>query len=69
MNAEQPKAPEPFVSAEKAATFLSITRRHLLHLARQGRVKGAYPIAGNVRHVWVFLLSELAAAIAGGSRK
>ena len=36
MNAEPLKAPEPFVSAEKAAIFLSITRRHLLQLARQG---------------------------------
>ncbi len=62
MNAEPLKAPEPFVSAEKAAIFLSITRRHLLQLARQG-LKGAYPLGGSLRRIWVFRLSELAQAI------
>lgn len=55
--------PEPFVSAEEAAQFLSITRRHLLALARSG-IAGAYPLGmGTVRKVWVFRLSELAAAL------
>ena len=56
--------PEPFVSADEAAQFLSITRRHLLALARHG-LEGAYPIGeGTLRKTWVFRLSELAASIA-----
>jgi hypothetical protein len=55
--------PEPFVSAEKAAQFLSIGRRFLLSLARRG-IAGAYPVGtGEYRRRWVFRLSELAAAI------
>lgn len=56
-------APEPFVSAEEAAAFLSVTRRYLLALARRG-IAGAYPLGtGTQRKIWVFRLSELAAAI------
>jgi hypothetical protein len=55
--------PEPFVSAEEAAKFLSIKRRLLLSLARRG-IAGAYTLGtGNLRKTWVFRLSELAAAI------
>jgi hypothetical protein len=54
---------EPFVSAEEAATFLSINRRYLLALARRG-IAGAYALDPNARRkVWVFRLSELAAEI------
>jgi hypothetical protein len=57
------KEPEPFVSAEQAAQFLSVERRQLLALARRG-LAGAYPLGtGTVRKVWVFRLSELAVAI------
>src|SRR6516164_3934154 len=57
------KAPEPFVSAEEAARFLSVKRRQLLALARRG-LAGAYPLGtGTVRKVWVFRLSELADAV------
>jgi hypothetical protein len=57
-------SPEPFVSADEAAHFLSVTRRYLLALARRG-IAGAYAIGtGSMRKVWVFRLSELAAAIA-----
>jgi hypothetical protein len=57
------KAPEPFVSAEEAAHFLSLKRRQLLALARRG-LAGAYPLGtGTVRKVWVFRLSELAASV------
>jgi hypothetical protein len=57
--------PEPFVSAEEAAQFLSIKRRYLLALARKG-IAGAYALGtGSIRKIWVFRLSELAAAIAG----
>ena len=57
-------APEPFVSAETAAQFLSISRRHLLALARKG-IAGAYALGtGTKRTVWVFRLSELSGAVA-----
>lgn len=62
-----PRAPEPFVSAEKAAGFLSVSRRYLLALARRG-LAGAYPLGtGTQRKVWVFRLSEMANAIARSS--
>jgi hypothetical protein len=55
---------EPFVSADDAARFLSIKRRHLLVLARNG-IAGAYALGtGAKRKLWVFRLTELAAAIA-----
>jgi hypothetical protein len=53
---------ERFVSAKVAAEYLSISRRHLLILAREG-IKGAYPVGGRLRHRWVFKLSELSQAI------
>jgi hypothetical protein len=54
---------EPFVSAEVAAQFLSVTRRYVLALARKG-IAGAYAIGtGSMRRVWVFRLSELAEAV------
>jgi hypothetical protein len=57
-------SPEPFVSAETAAQFLSITRRHLLALARRG-LPGAYTLGtGARRRIWVFRLSELSSAVA-----
>jgi hypothetical protein len=60
--------PEPFVSADAAAQFLSITRRYLLALARSG-IAGAYPVGtGSMRRVWVFRLSELATALEEQSR-
>jgi hypothetical protein len=59
---------EPFVSADVAAEFLSITRKHLLSLAREG-MKGCYPIGGRLRHHWVFKLSELSEAIDPNFRK
>ena len=56
---------EPFVCAEEAANFLAIKRRYLLVLARNG-IAGAYALGtGKARRIWVFRLSELAAAIAG----
>jgi hypothetical protein len=58
------QSPEPFVSADAAAQFLSVTRRHVLELARRG-IPGAYALGtGTTRKLWVFRLSELAAAIA-----
>jgi hypothetical protein len=55
--------PEPFVSAQKAASFMDLTPRQLLALARRG-IAGAYPVDPNAkRKIWRFLLSELGAAI------
>jgi hypothetical protein len=57
-------APEPFVSADEGARFLSISRRYLLALARRG-LAGAYALGtGMQRKTWVFRLSELADAVA-----
>jgi len=61
--AASPESPERFVSADEAARFLAVTRRYVLELARRG-IAGAYAIGtGSTRKVWVFRLSELAAAI------
>lgn len=58
-----PRTPEPFVSADEATVFLSISRRYLLALARGG-LAGAYALGtGSQRKIWVFRLSELADAI------
>lgn len=55
--------PEPFVSADVAATFLCVKRRYLLDLARKGAVR-AHPLGtGRKRKIWVFRLSELAASV------
>lgn len=63
-----PVTAEPFVSAQKAADFLSVSRRYLLALARRG-IAGAYPLGtGTKRKVWVFRISELAAAVSQGKR-
>lgn len=60
---EVPIALEAFVSAQEAAKFVGVTRRFLLELARRG-ISGAYPLGtGESRKIWVFRLSELAAAI------
>jgi len=59
----EPVTPERFASADEAARFLSVTRRYVLELARNG-IAGAYPIGtGTKRKVWVFRLSELSAAV------
>jgi len=61
--ASVPVTPEPFVSADEAAQFLSVKRRYLLELARRG-IAGAYALGtGSKRKIWVFRLSELAASV------
>jgi excisionase family DNA binding protein len=55
---------EPFVDAERAAQFLSVTPRYLLELARKGELP-AHPLGNGSRRIWRFRLSELAAAIGG----
>ncbi len=62
---ETENIPEPFVSPDEAARFLSVKRRYLLVLARKG-IAGAYALGtGTKRKIWVFRLSELATAIVG----
>ena len=59
--------PEPFVSADRAATFLGINRRFLLSMARDG-LPGAYALGtGRRRNRWVFLLSELVSSVKSGN--
>lgn len=57
-----PQDLEPFVSADEAAKFLSLTRRRVLDLARAGKLPG-HPIGDGERRIWRFRLSELAAAV------
>jgi excisionase family DNA binding protein len=54
--------PESFVDAQKTAEFLSITRRHLLELARKGAIP-AHALGDGRRRLWRFRLSELADSI------
>lgn len=49
---------EPFVDAERAATFLDMRRKTLLDLARKGRLPG-HPIWFGQRRIWKFRISEL----------
>ena len=49
---------EPFVDADKAATFLSLSRKHILKLAVRGLMP-AHPLGFAQRKTWRFLLSEL----------
>jgi hypothetical protein len=49
---------EPFVSAETAMQFLSVSRKFLLAAARKGEIP-AHPWGDGPRKVWRFLLSEL----------
>jgi len=58
-----PETPEPFVDADQAAQFLSVTRRRILDLVRAGKLPG-HPIGDGARRVWRFRLSELEVAIA-----
>ncbi len=51
---------EPFVDAEKAAAFLSMSRKMLLDMARKGVAPG-HPVGGKARKVWKFRISELEA--------
>jgi excisionase family DNA binding protein len=50
--------PEPYVDALEAALFLSISRKTLTRLARQGQIP-AHPLGDGVRKSWRFLKSEL----------
>lgn len=49
---------EPFIDSERAAAFLSMRRKTLLNLARQGKLPG-HPIGSGKRRMWKFRISEL----------
>jgi len=49
---------EPFVDAERAATFLAMSRKTLLAMARKGKLPG-HPVGDGQRRVWKFRVSEL----------
>lgn len=49
---------EPYIAAERAADFLSLSRKTLLKLARKGKVP-AHPVGEGRRKLWRFRLSEL----------
>jgi predicted DNA-binding transcriptional regulator AlpA len=50
---------EPFVDAERAATFLAMSRKTLLAKSRRGQLP-AHPIGAGPRKIWRFRISELA---------
>ena len=55
--------PEPFVSADEAAKFLSVKRPFLLSLARRG-IAGSYAVGtGEYRRRWILRITELAEGI------
>ncbi len=54
------ESPEPYVDADKAAEFLSTTKREVLEDVRSGKLPG-HPIDPDAqRKKWRFRLSELA---------
>jgi len=50
--------PEPYVDAERAASYLSISRKTLLRFARKGKVP-ARGIGEGKKRMWRFRISEL----------
>ena len=54
----RPQPLEHFVDADKAAEFLSLSRKHVLKLAIRGVIP-AHPLGFGQRKTWRFLLSEL----------
>ena len=64
MKAELPAAvrmqslPEPYVSAQEAARFISVNPKTLMRLARAGLVP-AHALGDGVRRRWRFLKTEL----------
>jgi len=54
--------PERFVDSTVAANFLSVGRKLVLRLARDGKIP-AYPLGDGQRYIWRFRLSELAKAM------
>jgi excisionase family DNA binding protein len=51
-------ASEPYLDADRAADYLSISRKTLLKKARAGRLP-AHPIGDGPKKMWRFRISEL----------
>jgi len=66
MNTTAGKTIEAFVDASTTAKFLSLPRRRVLELSRQGRIP-AYPIGDGRRKQWRYRLSEVAEAFTAKS--
>lgn len=56
--------PEPFINADEAAKFLSMSRLRVIRLARSGRLP-AHPFPRGRGNDWFFLKRELAAHMRG----
>jgi hypothetical protein len=54
-----PESFEQFVDSEAVAHFLSMPRREVAKLTREGRLT-AYPVSGRVRKTYKYRLSEVA---------
>jgi excisionase family DNA binding protein len=52
------QALEPYIEANRAASYLSISRKTLLKKARSGRLPG-HPIGDGRKKMWRFRISEL----------
>lgn len=59
---------EQYVDADTVAKFLGETRRYVLYLARTGAIT-SYPLAGRVRIIRKFKLSEVTRDLVGRHRK
>jgi excisionase family DNA binding protein len=61
--------PEPYITADHVAEYLSLTRRQVLEMTRRGTIPG-YPLGtGSSRRVWRYKLSEIDSALATTGRK
>lgn len=59
---------EQYVDADTVARFLKETRRYVLFLARTGVIR-SYPLAGRVRIIRKFRISEVAHDLVGRHRQ
>jgi len=59
---------EPYVDADTVARHLKETRRYVLYLARTGAIR-SYPLAGHVRIIRKFKISEVTRDLVGRHRK
>jgi excisionase family DNA binding protein len=61
--------PEPYITADQVAQYLSITRRQVLEMTRRGTLPGHPLGTGSSRRVWRYRLSEIDAALSDAGRK
>jgi hypothetical protein len=54
---------EPFVDADQVAKFLSMPRREVLKLSREGKLT-TYPVSGRIRKTYKYRLSEVGRDVA-----